>query len=621
MIQQSIKYFSHLLLFWMTFFTLDRILFIFYNVNELEISFLKKIEPIWQALRLDLATACYVTFPLFIIWLTSLFTPIRKVERIIKIYFILIVPALVFGVILNLEIYNQWGHQVNRDTISYLKYPKEAWASSLNSPLLLLLTLFTAFTYIFLKWGKYISEIDWQLGKRASGVNIKRISIRTFRGLIVFIIYGICMRGGIQLAPINQSFAYYSNDPALNAAAVNTVYNYFYGYTQKEHINPYKFFSKNEIDKLLFKEVNKTQNTVDILSSPKPNLILIIMEGIASEVFKPKSGAKDLTPKISKLIESSLFFENIYATSTRTDRGLVSILSGYPSLPNISVVKEPDKAAKLSFLPKEFKNNGYSTSFIYGGESEFANIKSYLLNAQFDNIIDKNNFERKDMNSKWGAHDHIVFNESLKQLKNLKEPFFSTILTLSSHEPFEVPMETIIHGDDRQSLYKNSVMYLDKSVSDFMDKISTEKYYSNTVFVFISDHGFRVGDASNREKRRYHIPFFIYGVPLKDKWVGKKIAKVGSQSDLAKTILNQFNFNSDSFQFSNDIFINRYSYAQYTFSHGFGLVSDKQSIIFDYDTKNIQFSNENSDDNSNETLFNIGRAYLQKAYQDFINRQ
>ena len=161
MIQQSIKYFSHLLLFWMTFFTLDRILFIFYNVNELEISFLKKIEPIWQALRLDLATACYVTFPLFIIWLTSLFTPIRKVERIIKIYFIFIIPALVFGVILNLEIYNQWGHQVNRDTISYLKYPKEAWASSLNSPLLLLLTLFTAFTYIFLKWGKYISEIDW----------------------------------------------------------------------------------------------------------------------------------------------------------------------------------------------------------------------------------------------------------------------------------------------------------------------------------------------------------------------------------------------------------------------------------------------------------------------------
>ena len=143
---------------------------------------------------------------------------------------------------------------------------------------------------------------------------------------------------------------------------------------------------------------------------------------------------------MNRLIKRSLYFENIYATSTRTDRVLVSILSGYPSLPNISVVKEPEKAAQLSFLSKEFKRNGYSTSFIYGGESEFANIKSYLLNSKFDKIIDKNNFQKKDMNSKWGAHDHIVFNESFIQLKNIEEPFFTTILTLSSHEPFEVPM-------------------------------------------------------------------------------------------------------------------------------------------------------------------------------------
>ena len=148
--------------------------------------------------------------------------------------------------------------------------------------------------------------------------------------------------------------------------------------------------------------------------------------------------------------------------------------------------------------------------------------------------------------------------ESLTQLKNIKEPFFTTILTLSSHEPFEVPMETIIKGDDRQSLYKNSVIYLDRSIENFMKKASTEKYYDNTVFIFISDHGFRVGDVGNRDKERYHIPFFIYGTPLNDKWVGNKISNVGSQSDLPKTILNQLDFNSDAFDFSNDIFINEF---------------------------------------------------------------
>ena len=136
------------MLFWISFFTLDRILFIIYNLNGLEISIIKKIEPIWQGLRLDLATACYLTFPIFIIWLISFFIHIKNEHKIIKIYFILIIPILVFGIILNLEIYNQWGHQVNRDTISYLKYPKEAWASSLNSPLLILMSLVTVITYL-----------------------------------------------------------------------------------------------------------------------------------------------------------------------------------------------------------------------------------------------------------------------------------------------------------------------------------------------------------------------------------------------------------------------------------------------------------------------------------------
>ena len=102
--------------------------------------------------------------------------------------------------------------------------------------------------------------------------------------------------------------------------------------------------------------------------------------------------------------------------------------------------------------------------------------------------------------------------------------------------------------------------------------------------------------------------------------MGKKIAKVGSQSDLPKTILNQLNFNSDAFNFSNDIFINEFSFAQYTFNHGFGLVSDNQSLIFDYDTNDVQYSNKKSD-LKNEVLFNVGKAYLQKAYQHFIDKK
>ena len=172
------------------------------------------------------------------------------VENILKTYFLTLIPLLTFGVILNLEIYSEWGHQVNRDTFSYLKYPREAWASSLNSPLMLLFILFGVYTFLFLKWGKYIYRLDWRMFKWTSGLNRKRLLINLVKGLLAFIIFGIFLRGGLQLAPINQSFAYYSSNPTLNAAAVNTVYNYLYGFTREIHVNPYKYFSDKEIEEL-----------------------------------------------------------------------------------------------------------------------------------------------------------------------------------------------------------------------------------------------------------------------------------------------------------------------------------------------------------------------------------
>ena len=347
---------------------------------------------------------------------------------------------------------------------------------------------------------------------------------------------------------------------------------------------------------------------------------MIVLEGVAAELFESMGGRNKYTSNMDHLIKNGLLFDQIFATETRTDRGIVSILSGYPSLPLISLVKQPDKAAKLSFLPKQFLNNKYETVFFYGGESEFANIKSYLLNAGFNQIIDKNDFDKKDMNSKWGAHDHIMFKKSLSELKKLTEPFFATILTLSSHEPFEVPIDPILKGEDRQTLYKNSIIYTDESVGRFMSSIKEEPYFQNTIFIFISDHGFRMGDGHNRYPRRYHIPLFIYGDPLGKKWRGRKISVIGSQTDLAKTILNQFDLNYNGFIFSRDLLNNVYGNAFYTFNNGFGLIEEEQSVIYDHDSKSVTYLNNFVSDSVNQFLFDKGRAKLQKTYQDFIDR-
>ena len=153
-----------------------------------------------------------------------------------------------------------------------------------------------------------------------------------------------------------------------------------------------------------------------------------------------------------------------------------------------------------------------------------------------------------------------------------------------------------------------------------MSSIKEESYFQNTIFIFISDHGFRMGDGHNRYPRRYHIPLFIYGDPLEKKLRGKKISVIGSQTDLAKTVLNQFDLNYNGFIFSRDLLNNVSGNAFYTFNNGFGLIEEEQSVVYDHDSKSVTYLNNFVPDSINQFLFDKGRANLQKAYQDFIDR-
>ncbi len=603
----------------MTFFAADRLLFLFYNLDTSNHSFVELAEPFMYAIRLDLSTVCYLIFPLFLLWIIHLFVPVRHFRLFHKIYFLIFIPVLAFGMVTGLEIYHEWGYQINRDAMSYLQFPKELWASSLNSPLGLLFAIYSIYSFLFLRWGLRITDRCQNIADEASGLNFKWIVKNGGVGIISIFLFGVCLRGGLQQAPINQSFAYYSTNPTMNAAAVNTVWNLIYSYSREAHKNPYQFFTKDEMKGLIV-PVENNNIVPQIFSGKNNNIVLIILESTASEMFKSMGSKNQFTVYMDSLITNGLLFNNIYGSEKRTDRGIVSILSGYPSLPLVSIIKQPDKARTLSFLPKRFKKVGYETSFIYGGESEFANMKSYLLNAGFNQIIDKNNFDEKDMNSKWGAHDHVVFNHALDEIKKMKVPFFATILTLSSHEPFEIPMAPVFKGNDRQTLYKNSIIYLDRSLGDFMSDISQKPYYDNTIFIFIADHGFRVGDAINWYPRRHGIPFFIYGEPLKKEWRGKVVSVVGSQIDLAKTILDQFSMDTEGFGFSRNLLSKSTGSAFYTFNHGFGWIEEQQSLVYDHELKNVIYFNDGVSDSINNHLFNKGRAYLQNAYQDFIDR-
>lgn len=178
--------------------------------------------------------------------------------------------------------------------------------------------------------------------------------------------------------------------------------------------NPYVYMETEKANQIVQALYSKSVHQYpDLLKAQRPNIILILWESFTAKTVKSLGGMEGVTPEFEKLISEGVLFSNFYASSDRSDRGITAVLSGYPAQPTRSIIKTPAKACKLPTLASSLDKAGYSTSFYYGGELDFANIRSYLVNSGFDKMVGKDDFEEKDCNSKWGAHDHVVFDKFL----------------------------------------------------------------------------------------------------------------------------------------------------------------------------------------------------------------
>ncbi|MDZ7646461.1 MAG: LTA synthase family protein [Cytophagales bacterium] len=264
-------------------------------------------------------------------------------------------------------------------------------------------------------------------------------------------------------------------------------------------------------------------------------------------------GLPGITPEFNTLTMEGILFENFYSSGDRTDKGLVSLFSGYPAQPRSSIIKYPNKTQHLPYLPKTLEKSGYHTSFVYGGDIGFANMESYLTQAGFAHITDVDDFNSDLDDSKWGVADHYVFEQLLHESDTAVNPFFKVMLSLSSHEPFEVPMETVIKGNDEGSLYLNACYYTDKSLGEFIRVAKSKPWWNNTLIIITADHGHRFPNPQElKEKERFKIPMLWLGGAINQ--VDLRIKNFGNQTDLANTLFNQLTLPSPSdFLFSRNL--------------------------------------------------------------------
>ena len=512
------------------------------------------------------------------------------------------------------ESFKAWGTRLDSTPLKYLSSPREAWASISHLPVIwVLLGFILIYLLIFWFFRKTISR---------SVVLLSNNKYRFVQALLLLLFTGsfiIPIRGGFQLAPINQSSVYFCNDQYANNAAVNASWNFMHSVTKMKYLNKdlYKYMEEAEADsvvKSLFEAQGKSERVVNDSNNLKPNVIFIIWESFTEKALTKNIDGKPVIKFFPELIKQGIYFSNCYSSGDRTDKGLGAVLSSYPALPKESIINYPEKTAKLPGLGSLFFENGYSTHFYYGGEPEFMNIKSYLHAQRFQQLITKEDFNTAAMNSKWGAHDGVVMKKFFSDISKLKQPFFSSWLTLSSHEPFETPVPTVFNGNNKETKFLNSLHYTDSIIYDFISELKKMPLWQNTIVIISADHGHYLPITGKRADD-YRIPVLWLGGALKKQNV--VIDKTVNQIDMAGSLMEQLNLAGNQFVFGKNIFDSTSKHwAFFTYNDGIGFITDSSRTLFDNAGKRTVFE-EGKSNTGHET---IAKALMQKVYTDFLKR-
>ena len=593
--------------YWLLLFILQKPIFLLSQFSESSKHSLQDfLNVIAHGVVMDLSMAGYCTIVPAVLLLISCFLPKTEwIKKVINGWDYLLIALLSLLFVADIFLYKYWGFRIDTTPLFYLKTPKDALASGTITEYGLSIIVLAAYLFLNLKLYQRVSR--W-FGSIPSKNYLASFPILLCVGLLF-----LAIRGGMGVSTMNVGFVYFSDSIYLNHAAINPTWNFMDALLTDDDFSTRYHTMETEEAESWVKKLNmpkssgKSESHQIVIAQNQPNVLLIIMEGIGSNVIDSLGGESGITPNLSRYSQEGVLFSNCFASSFRTDRGLVAILSGYPAQPTSSLMKYPEKTQHLPIITQYLKAEGYSTAFYYGGDDNFTNMHSFLITAGYEKIVNEHDFDHSDLSTKWGAYDHALFNKVKKDLsENVKQPFFKTILTLNSHEPFDVPCH------QKDDPYLNSVFYADSCIGDFIEHFKKTELWENTLVILLPDHAYRYPrEIANSNPYRYRIPLIWIGGAVKNRMI---VSKTCSQVDLAATLLEQLNIDAASFRFSKDIFSDNYpEYAFYSYIDGFGLVQERDTAIYDCGANRVTYA---TDDN----LIQAGKAYLQLLYDDIANK-
>ena len=586
------------------FFVAAKVGFMLYQHGGHNFTFTDMLQVIGHGLSLDLSTSLYIIAVPFLLVAASLWLRIPK--WCFRIYYAFAAVLLSLAFVADTSLYEFWQFKLDASCLSYLETPTEAMASvSTGYILLRLLCLMILVGGIYWVYDKLTPPFQ----RLASGMQ-KLASSLTALLLIPLIIIGI--RGGLDESTTNIGQVYYSQNQFLNHSAVNPVFSFFASFEKTATNNVTYHFMEDKACELIVSELYNTKSIgIDtLLTTQQPNIIVILLESCGGQ-FTEISGRTDITPNLNRLAHEGIYFTNCYANSWRTDRGTLCTWSGYPSFPTMSVMKMPSKSRSLPNIARTLQQErGYSTHYLYGGDINFTNMRSYLVAGGFSDLTWKDDYTKEEQTSaKWGVRDDITFQTLTELTQTMRQPFLIGYSTLSSHVPWDVP----IHHFDDEVL--NAFYYLDQCVGNFIQQLRQSDLWNNTLVIMLPDHGIVYAGLDESNPLLNHIPMLWVGGAVKQP---RRIEQVCNQTDLPATLLGQLGIAHDDYTFSRDVLSVTYKnpFAIHTYDDGYTIIDSASFVNYDFISNRV-VSNYGKD---RDKLILRAKAILQAASKDLNKR-
>ena len=570
--------------------------------------------------RMDLSAAAYLTaIPWLVVTATVAVRP-AITRRLLTAWSAFVVVVIALVTMTDIGTFGPWRRRLDASLWTYLASPKEAYASASSIAvvplfgMLALLLVATWWTY-----GRVVRQRERDLAQ-LRGV---RAIAATAALVCIGALLAIPIRGGVQWTPLNESTVFFSRSEYANTAALNPGWYLLSTTIAQQHVpatNPYDVLPDVDVRRVVDSlYAAPTGTPMSLLRVARPNVVLIIWESFTGKVVERLGGRAGVTPQFDRWTHQGIFFDSLFASGERSAQGLVSILSGFPSVPNEAIMTRPTKAARLPQLGQYMRRAGYHTSYYYGGELAFANMKAYLINGGFDRLTGLEAFPSAERNSKWGAHDHVVLGRAIADLRREAHPFFSTIFTLSSHEPFEVPVAPAFQGDDESTKFLNAHHYSDASIGQFLDAASNEPWWDSTLVVIIADHGSPLPDppAGRQESvpDRHHIPMLWLGGALRVR--DTVVHHIASSTDLAPTLLAQLGIPAEGFRWGRNIFDRgSAAFAYFEYHDGFAYIDRDGWLVYDERAGRALERSAHGGASQQRS----GSALLQASFADYLSR-